>query len=162
MAPEFFPFIVFAGLGVIALVGVCVGIPFLLFAYRKKHLRLPAAFVLSAVAFVVIALLALGSLIWQQFFLNEPLVTACGQGDLETAQRLLAQGASPDAYGIDFVETALIAASRGGHRDIVKLLLSKGATVDLKDSQGKTSLDRAHEGGCADIVLLLQLANNPP
>lgn len=98
----------------------------------------------------------LGANIRQQYFLNEPFVSGCSQGDLAEAQRLLSRGASPDAYGVDFVETALIAASRNGHAEIVTLLLRSGAHTRLQDSEGKTALQRAREAGHTNIVTVLE------
>ena len=98
----------------------------------------------------------LGGSIRQQYFLNEPFVTACSSGNIGQAQLLLKRGASPDAYGVDFIDTALTAASAAGHREIVLLLIRSGARLDLKDSSGKTALDRAEEGGHKDIALVLR------
>jgi len=73
---------------------------------------------------------------------------------------LLAAGASPDAYGVDYRRTALIAAASKGHREIVLLLLQKGATLDLTDDEGNTALDRAKELHQAQIVSLLEKWHN--
>ena len=66
------------------------------------------------------------------------------------------RGASPDAYGIDFVETALIAAARTGNREIVTLLLRSGADAELRDSEGKTALDRAREAKQDEIASVIE------
>jgi hypothetical protein len=152
MAPEFFPIFAFLGLAVIALTGLCVGVVRAILTRRVPRL------LCSVVAVAVLLLLILGMSIRQQYFLNEPFASACGGGDIAEAQRLLLCGASPDAYGIDFRETALIAASRYGNREIVEFLLRNGANVDLMDSYGKTALQRAKEAGHGDIVRLIEQA----
>ena len=47
--------------------------------------------------------------------------------------------------------TALHYAASGGHEEIVELLLAKGADVDAKDNNGKTPLDMAN-GATADLL----------
>jgi uncharacterized protein len=158
MAPEFVPFVAFLVLAIAAIAGVIVGVVLLISARGKKGRRLVSVAVLVATVAVLLVLLLMAANIRQQFFLNEPFVTACGQGDLAEAERLLARGASPNAYGIDFAQTALIAASEQGHRDIVVLLLDNGAKVGLRDIMGRTALDRAKERGHRDIVVLLEEA----
>ena len=162
MAPEFFPFFVFVGLAVVALIGLVVSV-FLLIWSRynnrlRQVLRVLSATTFSGVVVVGLVLFVLGAKIRQQYFLNEPFVSACGAGDLAEVQRLLSRDASPDAYGVDYVETALIAASRSGHREIVLLLLRSGANVDLQDSGGKTALQRAKESGQNETVSVLEQA----
>ena len=152
MAPEFFPLIAFLGLAFIALVGFCLGVVRTITTRRVP--RLLGAVVVGA----VLLLLVLGKMIHQQFFLNEPFAIACGQGDMAEAQCLLSRGASPDAYGIDFNETAMITACRHGHLDIAKFLLLNGARLDLKDSRGRTALQRAREAGHMNIVCLIEQA----
>jgi Ankyrin repeats (3 copies) len=162
MAPEFFPFIAFAGLAAIALIGLLAAIVLLVRAQysprRRRALRILSAGAFGGVVMVGLGLFLLGVNIRQQNFLNEPLVLACEEGHAAEAERLLARGASPDSYGPDFVQTALIAASDGGHTEIVALLLRKGAHLDLKDSDGKTALERARERGHSNIVVILEEA----
>lgn len=158
MAPEFFPFCAFICLALATLTVCALGVALMVSARRRRGPRILATLVLAVAGAMVLALFLLGARIRQQFFLNEPLVGACGRGDLAEARRLLAAGASPDAYGVDFMETALIVASRCGRREVVELLLSKGATVGLRDSWGRTALQRAEEGHHRGIVLLLEKA----
>lgn len=101
--------------------------------------------------------------IWKQFFLNEPLVIAAEEGNIVVVNELLSKGASPDAYGVDGVTTALMNAACAGHTEIVKLLLQKGANTALKDLHGKTALQRAREtGNTAVIYVLLKAEQRMP
>ena len=54
-------------------------------------------------------------------------------------------GADPN-YQDDFGNTALISASRWGHREVVRFLLTKGADPSLKTKDGHTALDEAASG----------------
>lgn len=162
MAPEFFPFIAFVGLAVIALIALLAAVVLLVWAHYnirlRKVLRILSAVAFSGVALVALVLFVLGAKIRQQYFLNEPFVSACGSGNIAEAQRLLSSGASPDAYGVDFAETALIAASWNGHPEVVALLLRSGAHPDLQDIEGKTALQRAKEADHKEIVAMLEQA----
>ncbi|KAJ3439643.1 hypothetical protein M0812_15679 [Anaeramoeba flamelloides] len=64
---------------------------------------------------------------------NTPLMDACRKGKTGIAEFLLSQR---EDCKIDSLnkrnETALILASKSGHHEIVKLLIQKGATVNLK------------------------------
>jgi ankyrin repeat protein len=48
------------------------------------------------------------------------------------------------------------AAAAGGHKDIVELLLTKGADINIKDRQGQTPLQIAQEKGHTEIADLLK------
>jgi ankyrin repeat protein len=48
--------------------------------------------------------------------------------------------------------TALHHAVRGGHREIVELLVERGANVDVEDVQGRTALMLAKENERSKIV----------
>jgi uncharacterized protein len=52
-------------------------------------------------------------------------------------------------------ETALLAASRMGHYDVVQYLLEKNANVTHRDNAGATALAHAARAGHTDIVKLL-------
>lgn len=58
--------------------------------------------------------------------------------------------------------TSLHWACRNGHRDVVKLLVAYGATVDAHDSDGRTPLNRAVRIGDSEIVQTLLQAGASP
>jgi hypothetical protein len=105
---------------------------------------------------IALLLLILGLAIRQQFFLSEPFVTACSANNIEEAKSLLGRGASVDAYGIDFRETALIVAAEQGKIEIVEWLLTNGAKAERTDSRGRTALERAKETKQKDVVRPLE------
>lgn len=61
-------------------------------------------------------------------------------------------------YGRLYGETALIMAAQKGHAEIVRLLLTKGASIDMQTSDGKTALMKALEKADTEMAKLL-LAN---
>ena len=149
-------------LAIIALIGLCIGAGLAIGARRNKRLRPPAVAFLSAFAVLFLLMLSMGLLQFREFYLNEKLVSACAGGDVAEAKWLLSIGASPDAKAPKGMDDALGVASEGGHRELVELLLSKGARIGHKDTWGKTALERAKEAGHADIVLLLEESENSP
>jgi hypothetical protein len=170
MAPEFFPFIGFGVLVLVVVAGLAIAVVLFTMAlylrwrggarWARRLVGALSCASLAGILFVSAGLVFLGGKIRQQYFLNEPFVTACADGDLAKAQGLLARGASPDAYGIDFVDTALSAAAASGHREIVDLLLRSGAHVDQKDSHGKTAAERARENRHDEIAQMIEASKN--
>ena len=160
MAPEFLPFIAFVVLAALALLALILGVVLIVWArYQPKLsglLRVLSVFAFSGLLVISLLLFLLGRHIRQQYWLNEPMVIACCQGQLSEVQRLLTRGASPDAYGVDYTETALIAAARCGNRDIVALLLRNGANAELRDSRGKTAVDHAKEANYDEIASMIE------
>ena len=71
-----------------------------------------------------------------------PLHYACARGHLEVAQYLLANGAIVDALSPGNT-TPLMMAVQSGNEALVKLLLDKGADLQLRNSQGFTAIDIA-------------------
>lgn len=69
---------------------------------------------------------------------DERLYHAAEDGEYDIAKALLDAGASPDGRNACF-DTALEAAGTGGHLEIVKLLLSRGASVS-NGCSGRSSL----------------------
>ena len=87
------------------------------------------------------------------------MISAASDGDILALKRLLANGTAlvngeleaTDAQG----RTALIAAARAGHVDVVEALLSAGANVDVCDGSGTTALAAAALAGHEDVVGML-------
>lgn len=86
---------------------------------------------------------------------GEQLREAARVGDAKKVQSLLEQGADVDAqsrYGV----TALSFAADRGHEEIVKILLDKGADVELADTfYQMTPVARALFNGNREIALIL-------
>ena len=61
----------------------------------------------------------------------DALVIACLKGNIEIVSELLQNGVSPDLISRSGL-SSLVAASEAGHANIVELLLSRGAQVDLR------------------------------
>ena len=85
------------------------------------------------------------------------LVAACMSGDDSLVLSLINSGVNVNCLvKIDGSEwSPLMMASSEGHTDIVKLLLQRGAQVDLQDNVGLTALMWASEAGNVETVQLL-------
>ena len=57
--------------------------------------------------------------------------------------------------------TALMLAAANGHTETVKLLLDRGANINVRDNEGKTALVWAREKGHTEIVQLIEAAAQP-
>jgi len=95
--------------------------------------------------FLVIILLLTGC--------SSALIKASENGDIETANTLLNQGADIDEFSIG--HTPLMSAASYGKFDMVKFLLDRGAGINVKSDGGWTALKIASERGYSDIVKLL-------
>jgi ankyrin repeat protein len=71
------------------------------------------------------------------------------------AEALLNHGAEIDARDRDQRATPLERAASWGRKDVVELLLARGANPAVKDRDGKTALDLAIANGQSDIVSVL-------
>ena len=81
---------------------------------------------------------------------------AVENGDLEQVKEALGKGADVDVTD-NIGQTALMAASRKGHKAMVKLLLDKGADVNAKTKMyGWTALKAAAMEGHEEIVEVLK------
>ncbi len=71
-----------------------------------------------------------------------PLHYACARGHLDVAQFLIANGASIDSLSQGNT-TPLMMAVQSGNEVLIKLLLDKGADLQLRNSQGLSAIDIA-------------------
>ncbi|XP_077055354.1 ankyrin repeat and SAM domain-containing protein 6 isoform X2 [Siphateles boraxobius] len=81
----------------------------------------------------------------------------CDEGDLESARRVLEDpGGRAHVDGTDDEgNTALMLAAAGGHEPLVRFLLRKGASVDLRNQHGWTPLMQAARFGHVTVAHLL-------
>ncbi|MEZ0230373.1 MAG: ankyrin repeat domain-containing protein [Planctomycetota bacterium] len=94
---------------------------------------------------------------------REPLLCyAAEQGLVEIARALLDVGGRPDARNAETRFTPLMLAAASGHRDMVALLLERGADPNSKSAIGLTALIRACEFGDIAAVKLLLAAGADP
>ena len=75
---------------------------------------------------------------------DSPLLWACNYGHFDMVKLLIANGADVDAKRISDHSTPLrSAAIWGGKKEIIELLIAKGANVNVVHADGDTALDRA-------------------
>ena len=85
-----------------------------------------------------------------------PLHWASGCGKLEAVRELLRLGAKPSMtvvarnYG-----TPLHQAARGGHKEMVSVLLDAGCPIDVVNSDGRSALHYAAESGAVEVIGVL-------
>ena len=78
--------------------------------------------------------------------LNKQLLDAVLDGDVQTAQSLIAQGADVN-YTVAGNESLLICAAERGNPQVTKLLIEHGAHLDHRAKNGETALVRASSKG---------------
>ncbi|MCA9621232.1 MAG: sigma-70 family RNA polymerase sigma factor [Myxococcales bacterium] len=82
-----------------------------------------------------------------------PLILAAGYGDLDTVELLLSLGASPEGRcGCHNGETAIWAAARAGHADVVDRLVAAGADPTHESRGGRTAGDIAAWRGNQELA----------
>lgn len=86
---------------------------------------------------------------------NAPLHLAVDWKTTEAARFLLDKGAQVDVVASKGGHTPLHSATLTGNRNMVQLLLDRGANPNFRDNDGRTSLHHAVAGGRDAIVLLL-------
>lgn len=86
---------------------------------------------------------------------RDNLWAAATQGDVEQAKTLLAAGADPGANDPKFGLTPLSAAARGGHLEVVELMIASGLDVNVRDRDGMTPLHAASFFGRANTARAL-------
>lgn len=89
------------------------------------------------------------------------ILTAMHDRNLEAIPILLDHGAEIDYQSsiLAFNPTALMLASELGYYEIAKLLLDRGANIDLKNNRGFTAYNIAKKNGNIDIMCLLKTHN---
>jgi hypothetical protein len=86
---------------------------------------------------------------------EKSFVERAGKGDIIPLKLFLNAGMNPNVKEDYFGHTALIAGAEGGHIEIVKFLISKGADLNLKSKTGDTALICAIRKANIDIATLL-------
>ena len=90
-----------------------------------------------------------------------PLHLAAHYGHLPVVKLLVERGADLEAVSHNSIgNTALAAASFGNRFDVVRYLLGRGASLDARNRNGKTALDRAAETGRTQMAQLLRGARH--
>jgi len=97
------------------------------------------------------------------------LMHASAAGVLPLVQKLLSSGAfvgavstiSCQMYGNLFYKgtTALLAASKNGHKDVAEILLFHGANAETSDVKGNTAITEASRSAHSDLVSMLVLSS---
>ena len=122
-------------------------------------------FSLFAAVFAAISSVAVADesdAIHQKILAEFPLHHSSFHGDLSEVERLLDNGANPNAVN-DGGGTALMMGAGKGHAEVVKLLLSAGANPNFElYNSGKTALYWAVKSGHAEVVKLLLSAEANP
>ena len=77
-----------------------------------------------------------------QISASDALIVAAEVGDIQAAERFLAQGALPNVRNAEG-ETALTVAAQQGKADMVAYLVQRGANAELKDGAGHSAYDYA-------------------
>lgn len=94
---------------------------------------------------------------------GEPLLAvAAGHGLHEIVETLLSVGADAGAVAAHSLVTPLIRASEGGHTEVARLLLARGADPNARDATGRTALAAAAEYGDPELVRVLLQAGADP
>ena len=93
---------------------------------------------------------------------DSALCGACLGGEMDQVQRLLAQGANPNATVKGFPGPAMFIAAAQGHKQCLALLLGIGASVNLRDKDRYTALHVAAQRGHSQVVSSLLEAGADP
>lgn len=88
------------------------------------------------------------------------LMRAAARAEAPALQALVAKGANLNQQSDGTRLTALMCAAYFGYTEIVKTLLARGATPDLKDASGASAADWASAGGHAATVDVLATAGS--
>ncbi len=81
--------------------------------------------------------------------------SAAHKGDLKEVRKQLTSGTNVNSETFRMRRSALHEAAGNGHIEIVKLLLEKGADVNIRENCGATPLHRAAHGGHTKVMKIL-------
>ena len=101
---------------------------------------------LALVSYPVVALRIIRNVTQQE----EAFLAAAFDGDLETVERVLIEGVNVNVKTPER-ETALTFSARGGHPDVVAILLKAGADWRIKNNQGQMAYDLAANEQTKDV-----------
>jgi uncharacterized protein len=87
------------------------------------------------------------------------LISAAGRGYMRSVRLLLDKGANPNAVSKGCPGTALSNAVLMEHKAVMRLLLERGADVNLRDGGGVTAMDFASRSKRTDFIALLKQAS---
>lgn len=85
-----------------------------------------------------------------------PLACAVPEGNADLVNRLLEAGADPETSDPRYGLPVLHVAAMLGSADMVEALINKGASVNLKDADGKVAFDYAVRYGHTDVAQVLK------
>ncbi len=85
-------------------------------------------------------------------------IESAGLGDATTMLEMIEHGVDINGHNPVFGHTALIVASRFGHRKIVQSLLDRGAEVNAEDDYGYTALYWAKKNHKGEVIEMLEAA----
>jgi len=106
-------------------------------------------------ASLVEGLIRYGAQVNEPTFFSTPLETAAYKNDIEMMRLLVRHGADvdfPNCHGV----TPLMTASMAGNKEAIAELLSLGAKIGIRDSQGRTARDMASK---EEVRLVLDASN---
>ena len=83
-----------------------------------------------------------------------PLCQSISKNDIETVKKLLAMGANVNKFSGG--KSPLMYAARYNRVAMIKLLVDKGAKINVRDSRGNNALKHAKNSGAKDAVILLE------
>jgi hypothetical protein len=104
---------------------------------------------------VLIILFNWSPIIAQDIQLIKTFINKAGEGDIKTVKALIDVGIDVNSQDPNTKRTALMSASGSAQKEIVKLLISCGANVNLKNNYDMTALHYAAINGSSEIVDIL-------
>jgi ankyrin repeat protein len=116
---------------------------------------------LVLISFILTAFSLQALLVAQDNSIADIIIEAAKNGDIGTIKQQLYRRVASDIINIQNKEgrTALMEAAKGGHLNVVKLLVGEGATINAVDVNGSTALIEAAKNGSSqnyqEIVRLL-------